>query len=966
LETKEKPVAKKTKQKGYLVTHTHWDREWRDPIWKHRSGLVEVLDELLAALDTDPKYRSFMCDGQGVMIADYLQIRPQMREKIAGYVAARRIVVGPWFTLPDMFPVDGEALVRNLLKGIRFADSLGNHLSIGYTSFGWGQTAQLPQIYAGFGMDFAIPAKRITKLRAPASEFIWQAPDGTQLLASRLGTTLRHNFFFNGYLQIVHGIRYGYGRWAFDLSNAGVIYHRSDPERSDREYYRVAHKYGYHTELLKQAVEAGWNDTNDTLVKDHRLLMSGCDFSTSLPLITRIIDDANQLFDDREFVHATLEEYVAVLKEKIDRSKLKVIVGELREGPPVNTSGNALATRSPIKRMNRKAQNLLIHAAEPLAVMSAVLTQSEYPTAMLDIAWDYLMKAQPHDSINAVTQDKTADDVMHRLCQTVDIADVVVDDAAGQIIKAIDLRGYDPKDTLLAVFNTTGRARGGVIEITLDTPRDQNIWDFTLADAQGKPVAVQPVSVYEKNAVLFDPEARPWPVYVDRHRAYAELPEIPAGGYAVYKVVPKTTFLRQTGVDFPPARKSTGETLLKSPLVLENEFLRVQMNANGSFDLHDKATGRQFKDMNYFEDSGDRGDYWSFIPPFDDRIFTTRSAPARTWVADNGPLAATLAAEIKIMLPAYTHKPAHLSEREVRRSTEEKEITITTFVTLRRGARRVDIKTVIDNTIEDHRMRVMFPTHVQADYASAAGHFTVDRRPVTPVKDATGEYWPEMQTLPMQSFVDVSDAKSGVALLTNCIGEYEAMPDEERTVALTLFRSTRNMMLGGLDMWADFPDQKGGQSLGRHTFQYTVYPHAGNWDTGGVYAQAVDFNVPLIPMQTARHEFGHLPPAGGLFELKSDKFVVSCFKKCEDRETYILRGFNPSTRADRGFVHFSAPVKGAWLANLNEERGKPLEVVGGHDVKIHVPSNRIYTIEVEFAPLPPRPAKRARPRAGRK
>ena len=942
-------MAQPEKPKGYLVTHSHWDREWRDPIWTYRSRLVAMVDELLATLDTEPKYRSFLFDGQSVAMADYLQVRPEMREKVAGYVGQGRIVLGPWFTLPDMFPVDGEALVRNLVKGIRYSDSLGGHLKVGYTSFGWGQPAQLPQIYAGFGMEFVIPAKRISAQRAPDSEFIWEAPDGTQVLASRMGNTLRHNFFFNGFMEIVHGMRYGIPQYALDFSNAGVIYHRSDPERSDREYVRVAHKYGYHTELLKQAVESGWNDTDDTLVKDHRLIMFGCDFSSSLPVVTRIIDDANKVFDDREFVHSTLEEYAQVLLKSIDRSKLRVITGELREGPSLATSGNALATRTPIKRLNRTAQNLLIHTAEPLAVMSALLAQSEYPTAMLDLGWDYLMKAHPHDSINAVTQDKTAEDVMHRLRQTIEISDVVADDAAARIIKSIDLSGYDPKDTLLTIFNTTGRARGGVIEITLDTPRDQNIWDFTLADPDGKPVAAQCVSRYEKNAVMYDPEARPWPVYVDRHRAYIDVRDIPAGGYKVFRLVPKARFNRGLGVQYPPQRVRTQETLLKSDRVLENEFLRVQVNSNGTFDLTDKQSGRQFKELNYFEDTGDMGDYWTFMPPFDDRTLTTRNVPARTWVADNGPLSATIVSEIKMMLPAYTHKPEHLAQREVCRSTEEKEVTITTHVTLKRGAKRVDVKTVIDNTVEDHRMRVMFPTGITADVACSAGQFTVDKRPVAPTKDPNEEYWPEMQTLPMQSFVDISDGKAGFAVLNNCIGEYEAMPDEERTVALTLIRSVRNKLIGGLDMWSGFPNQKGGQVQGIHEFQYALYPHHGDWDQGGVYDQAVDFNVPLVCLQTARHEFGHLPPAHGILELKSDKIVVSCLKKSEDRDTYILRCFNPSAAEDSGFVHFAPKVKNAWLTNLNEERERALEVVDGHDVKVSVASNRICTVEVEVA-----------------
>jgi mannosylglycerate hydrolase len=75
------------------------------------------------------------------------------------------------------------------LRGISKADSYGAATKIGYTSFGWGQTAHLPQIYSGFGIDFVIVSKNVSVMRAPNSEFIWSSPDGTKLLATRLGTS---------------------------------------------------------------------------------------------------------------------------------------------------------------------------------------------------------------------------------------------------------------------------------------------------------------------------------------------------------------------------------------------------------------------------------------------------------------------------------------------------------------------------------------------------------------------------------------------------------------------------------------------------------------------------------------------------------------------------------------------------------------------------------------------------------
>ena len=29
-------------KKAYVVTHTHWDREWRYPIWENRQYLIDI------------------------------------------------------------------------------------------------------------------------------------------------------------------------------------------------------------------------------------------------------------------------------------------------------------------------------------------------------------------------------------------------------------------------------------------------------------------------------------------------------------------------------------------------------------------------------------------------------------------------------------------------------------------------------------------------------------------------------------------------------------------------------------------------------------------------------------------------------------------------------------------------------------------------------------------------------------
>ena len=70
------------KSTGYVVPHTHWDREWRYPIWENRMYLRDLVDELIETLENNPEYKTFMFDGQVVGILDYLEVAPEKKEAV--------------------------------------------------------------------------------------------------------------------------------------------------------------------------------------------------------------------------------------------------------------------------------------------------------------------------------------------------------------------------------------------------------------------------------------------------------------------------------------------------------------------------------------------------------------------------------------------------------------------------------------------------------------------------------------------------------------------------------------------------------------------------------------------------------------------------------------------------------------------------------------------------------------------
>src|SRR5690606_16698684 len=111
--------------------------------------------------------------------------RPERREQIEGLLRQGRLIAGPWFTLAEEFSITGEALVRNFLFGRKTVERYGGtYPTIAYTPSSWGQTGQLPQILRGFGIDKMMFYRGISHDEADA-EWVWQAPDGSEVLASR-------------------------------------------------------------------------------------------------------------------------------------------------------------------------------------------------------------------------------------------------------------------------------------------------------------------------------------------------------------------------------------------------------------------------------------------------------------------------------------------------------------------------------------------------------------------------------------------------------------------------------------------------------------------------------------------------------------------------------------------------------------------------------------------------------------
>jgi len=389
---------------------------------------------------------------------------------------------------------------------------------------------------------------------------------------------------------------------------------------------------------------------------------------------------------------------------------------------------------------------------------------------------------------------------------------------------------------------------------------------------------------------------------------------------------------------------------------MENEFLKVRFNSDGTLQITNKATGDVFDGMHYLEDRGENGHSWMTIPPDHDEVITSHGANVYVAKMEDGPMLARFRVDYHMMIPekldfaqveAYTGQTPRAQMRHPRvtkRSDRKKEMVVRSVFTLRKGAKVLEVETQVNNECENHRLRVCFPTRIQAKTSDSEAAFDVIERQV--VRTPDNWYWGRPNpVLPMHRFVSFSDGTRGITFLNDGIREYEAMEDDDRTVALTLFRAFTFRNSPILDTWDVYPEMKLSQCPGEMTFRYNVYPHRGDWAAAEVVREADHINVPLEVAEVGPHK-GDLPKQMSFLQIAPANLALSAFKKAERNDDLILRVFNPTCQEIQGAITFWKPIKRAWITNLNEERRGEL-VPQGNELPLAVGKKKIVTIELE-------------------
>jgi mannosylglycerate hydrolase len=856
-----------------VVPHTHWDREWYSPYQTFRMKLVDLTDELLDMLESDPSFRHFMFDGQMAVVDDYLAVRPENEERLRRLAASGRLGMGPWYILMDEFLVSGETMIRDLQLGFERAAAFGGAMEVGYLPDMFGHIAQMPQLLRQFGLKDAVVWRGVPSA-IDKGAFWWEAPDGS---------TVRAEYLVEGY---------GNGAALPDDAKELVALVR----RFESDY--------------------------DSFLQGPILWMNGTDHQLPMHYLGRVLSEANEIQDDYRFRVGSLAEYL----EAAPTAGLAEWKGELRSGARAPLLMGVASNRVDVKQAAAVAERTLERLAEPLSAL--FLPRERWPRTLLAEAWLEMIRNSAHDSSCACSVDEVCSAVLHRYAEARQIGEGLTERAVRALTTSLAEPGH-------VALNPSARARRGVVELrlpgTAPVPGTQvlHVSDgragadgITRSDAVTlTQAAIDGMSELRDVEIEIDDDgvldvrlhcafeddgARR---YAGSAKSYVSeaARQNPDGPARIAIVTPASQKVLAWVDDVPgfgwahiepggpPAEVEAVEvTGDESSPTITNGLLTVVVDAGtGTFSL-DGVAG-----LGRLVDDGDTGDTYNYNTPRRDAVVDEPDA-VEVRIIEAGPLRA----RVEIVRSFRWPERAFFNERG-----GEKPVETTTMLEVRAGSDLVSITTEFDNPSRDHRVRAWFPLPEPARTSTAECAFAVVERGLEAEGGPTELGLP---TYPSRRFV----CAGGLTVVHEGLLEYELVDiraDRAHALALTLLRCT-GLLSNGPMPYRPLPAgpvvaAEDAQMIGPQVLRYGIRMAD---DVEGAYRSVDEAFLPLI---TAGAPGGGDRPARGTALGVTGAEVSAVVREGGE---LIVRVFNP------GPTPSTVRIEGrrGWLTDL---RGRPLD-----------------------------------------
>ncbi len=343
----------------HVVSHTHWDREWFLSSDYTNKWLVPFFDRLFSLFESNKNYK-FVLDGQMQMVRDYLsQLSAEEREKktllLRKYGKEKRLFFGPYWSQIDWKIAGAESSVRNILIGRKFAKMYGNFMKVGWLLDNFGQIGQIPQIHKLFGLNSVFVWRGISFPNDEVkSEFLWQSPNGSKVVASYFLDSYRNFMGLNIYPQIA--------------------FHRIENEVKKMEPF---------------------------LISPNVLLMNGYDLDNHPEDPFEVLNPNGH--EKERIFQSDPPKYISDVKKS--KPVFVMLKGEQLSGRYLSVFPGTLSSRVYLKMWNYLCEYMLTKLIEPIGTITWYYT-GYYPHKEVEELWQQLLTNETHDNIAGVGVDQ--------------------------------------------------------------------------------------------------------------------------------------------------------------------------------------------------------------------------------------------------------------------------------------------------------------------------------------------------------------------------------------------------------------------------------------------------------------------------------------------------------------------------------------------------------------------------------
>lgn len=835
------------KKKVFVISHSHWDREWYMAYEDHHMRLVQLIDDLFDLFENDPDFNSFHLDGQTIILDDYLAVRPEKRAELQHWIDAGKLRIGPFYILQDDFLISAEANARNAILGRRFSDKWGQPVPLGYYPDTFGNAGQVPQLSRLAGLDTVAFGRGVTPTGfnnttgplgdydSTYSEMYWQSPDASKVLGI---------LFANWY------------------SNGNEI--PADP---------AAAKH-YWTEHLAAAEQ--YAATPDLL------FMNGVDHQPVQKNLSQALAVARELFPDYEFIHSNFADYIAALKADLP-ADLTTVKGELTSQATSGwyTLANTASSRVYLKQQNTTTERLLENHAEPLMALSGLTEDSMQDR--LTYAWQTLLQNDPHDSICGCSVDPVHKGMLDRYARAQEVGTWLTKTALTKLAGQIDTQDFPAASKPFLVINTAGAAKTAAATVTVEWARAP----FSAGSPQQQYRKLEKIRQNLPALQVIDASGQVVPAHISDTvvRFNYDLPDrafrVPYMGLYITVTLPVTVpAFSWQGYALTTGEAGQDMVTEDHGTTLHNKALTVALAADGTVTMNGTKL--------VFTDTGDIGNEYIYKAAENDQPIP--AGPARNIVRTNRNGIQTLAYDQTPTIPVAAdaqlameqQSVTDITQRHAVRGGETAELVLHVVLTLAGESRQLQIHLTGDNQMRDHRIQARFVTGIQSDHHQAESIFEAVTRPNTPGKAWRNPEDPQHQ----QAFVDLSDDQVGVTIGNFGLNEYQ-IEQKTGTIAVTLLRC-----VGEMGDWGYFPTPDA-QCQGPFHADLTFQTHtAAAADTQAAWQLARAGQIGLTTVQLPAAQMGTLPNANTYLTVDNPAFAVTALHVSPASGDLLVRGYN--------------------------------------------------------------------------